>query len=257
MTITTRSQFYYSDPVAVENRFLDFSEGGPEINGEVDVGSRSPSNLLSAVSRALNSAGALVYSVTFNRVTNRAVISAPTNFELLVTTGTNSGQSVFGLLGFTVDKTGSNSYESDVDFITIYRPQFLLQKYISPDRWQENVKATISEAANGVVETFSFGERSFYEFDIMFITDIAQGANSPIETNATGVADAIDFLKFCATKSDLEFMPNRDTPAVFDTVLFESGAGNSKGTGFKLGAMRGGELPYYYETKTMKFRKVL
>ena len=257
MTIQTRSLFYYIEPVILENRFLDFSEGGPNIAGELNVGAYSPEGLLDQVEAVLNDLGTQVYTATFNRVTNKVTIAGDTsNFELNVTTGPNSGQSIFEVLGFTSDKSGAMSYEGDEIFANVFRPQFWLQDYVPPSRWKEAVKANINESADGTIETFSFGKRSFYEFNIKFTTDIDQGVGGPIETQAGAVASLESFMDAIIDKGNFELMEDVNDPDTYVTILLEKAPGNSMGVGFRLKELTGEGMAGYFETGKLKLRLV-
>jgi len=256
MSVKTKSLFYYVDPVVLGSEFLDFSEGGPNIPAEIPVGARSPQDLLDAVSIALNEQGTQDYTVLFNRVTNQVTISALANFELNVVSGPNSANSVYAILGFTVDKSGANSYTSDTTYADEYRPQFWLQSYLDPTKWIEAVKSTVNESADGTIETFSFGRKSFYQMSINFITDIEQGTGGPVDNDPNAEANAQDFMSFITNKTNIEFMPDRDDQDTYDTVFLDSAPGNKDGTGFKLKQLNNRGLDGYYETGVLIFRKV-
>lgn len=256
MSVQTRSKFYYVAPVTLDNLFMDFSEGGANIPAEIAIGAKSPQDLLDAVSVALNEYGGQDYTVTFNRVTNRVTISATSNFELNVLSGPNSANNIYSVLGFAADKSGSNSYESDETYANEYRPQFWLQSYLDPGKWTEAVRSTVNEAADGTVETFSFGKRSFYQMNITFITDYDQGNDSPIETDLSAIANAETFLQFIIDKTNIEFMPDRDDPDTFDKVFLNSAPNQKDGLGYKLKQLNNKGLDGYYETGALVFRKV-
>ena len=258
MTIETRSQFYYIDSVDENNFRIDFDEGLGEIVGEVEVGSYSMEELMLAVEKALNVSGDLDYTVTLDRLTRLVTISATGTFDLLVSTGSSGLTAVYTLLGFTgSDRTGLSSYEGDTAIGSVYRPQFLLQEFIGFDDWSEAISASVNESASGIIEVITFGNRRFMEFNDRFITNIDQGSNSVIETNLNGVNNSRSFMNFIINKSNLEFMPDRDDPNTFDTVLLESTTSSSEGTGFKLNEMYSQGIANYYETGKLKFRKVV
>lgn len=251
------SSFFYTNAVTLDNNFLSFAEGGPEKKAELDVGARSPTDLLTEVSRAMNVIGTQVYTVTFNRITNRVTISAPSNFSLLVFSGTTSTISVFGLLGFTgADRTGANTYTGDSDFVSIYRPQFFLQSYVPFDKYREAIQASVNESANGVLEILSFGERQFMEFILDYITDIDQGSENIIETNLTGVNDCLDFMNFLILRSPFEFVPDRDLQNTYIKIQLEKTSTNQDGVGFKLNEKIGDGLAGYFDSGKLTFRKV-
>ena len=260
MTIQTRSSFYYIDEISIFNRILNFKEDGnpDELTAEIAIGSYSMNDLAQAVQLALNDAGSQEYTVTLDRTTRFYTISAATNFELLVDTGSAAGASAYSLLGFTgSDLSGTNTYTSDSAAGTVFNPQYLFQNYIQFDDWQEATHAKVNESGSGIIETVSFGQRKFSQFDLMFITDIPQNdSKSPIENNPTGVADARAFFVFATKKGDFEFMPDRDNPAFFCTVLLESLPRHKDGTGFTMQEMYSRNLAGYYTVRDVKLRLV-
>ena len=256
MTIKTRVKFYYDYVISDQNFYLNFSEGGAELTAILDPGSYSFTELGNHVASKLSEFGSQEYTVTFDRTLRKYTISAPSNFELLALTGSNVGLGAWSTIGFSaVDLTGSNTYKSDLSAGKEYLPQFLPQNYISFNHWKEFAEAKINESASGSVEVYSLGTRQFMQMDIQFSTDIDQGKNSPIETNLTGIADLVSFMDYAITKGDVEFMEDRDNPAVFDTIILESTPRNNKGVGFSLKEKYGQGLPGYFDTGTLKFRK--
>jgi hypothetical protein len=252
--ISTKSVFYYINGVSSDNFYLDFDEGSGELSAEVESGNYTMAELASQVEAALNSAGTQAYSVTFNRQARSFTIAAPGNFDLLITTGTHVGVDVFSLIGFTgADLTGADSY-TGVAAGRAYLPQFRLQSYVDQDDLRKSIQPSVNKSASGIIEVVRFGIEKFYEFNIMFITDIEQGNLSLIETNLSGVSDARDFLRFITTKSEFEFMPDRDNRNNFYTVLLESTDEASDGTGYRLKELYTKNLPYYYETGKLVFR---
>lgn len=258
MSLTTKSKFYYGHTVSESNYNLSFSEGALEIIATLNQGSYSLTDFCVEVERALSAVGGQEYSCTVNRTTRLITISATGNFELLITSGTTTGSSVFSLIGFSgADLTGTNSYVGTVGSGSEYIPQFFLQKFVDFEDMVQANKSNVFESASGIVQTVSFGQTKFMEFNIMFSTDIDQGKNAPIETDLTGVSKLRSFLLYLVTKGDIEFMSDRDTPATFTKCLLESSSGSKDGTGFTLFEMYSKGLANYYETKKLKFRKVV
>ena len=77
----------------------------------------------------------------------------------------------------------------------------------------------------------------------------------PIENNPNGVRDLRQFLSYAITKGSIEVMFDRDDPDTFFTIILESTPISRTGTGFKLRPKYGQNLPDYYETGILKFRK--
>jgi len=255
MSISTFSTFYYGYEISRENNYVNFNEGGSELTATISIGKYTATTLATALKTALDSAGALTYTVVFDRNTRYYTISATGTFSLLLSSGSNLGLSPFVLLGFTsgVDLTGAATYTSSEASGDIYNPQFILQDYVKPEHNQEKIDANVLESASGTIETVSFGTRRFIEMNMLFINDFAQDGRV-IKNNATGVADVERFLQNLITKGDVEFMPDEDSKGVFYSVKIESLNGNSKGTGYVLKEEIGKNLPGYYQTGKMKFR---
>jgi hypothetical protein len=138
-----------------------------------------------------------------------------------------------------------------------YKPQFLLQKYTPFEKNKSFAQAKVNQSASGVVEVISFGSVEIMECRIEFITDINQGTGStPIETDLNGVDNTLDFLNYCITKGNIEFIPDRDAPNTYQKCLLESTSSNRNGTGFKLNELTGRRLTGYFSSGLLRFRKV-
>ena len=261
MTIKTRSVFYYVDGITSDNNLMNFIEPNQaniELTGTLQIGTYSMSQLVIEVQRALNDAGENTYTVTFDRATRIMTIAADDDFNLLVTTGSNAGLSVWSLIGFTSDKTGSATYDSDEAFGSAYKPQYLLQSYKDVDNNVEGIRSSVNESASGVVEVVTFGNRSFYEMNIKWITDRVVSKSSFLENNQNALTEARSFLSFCITKQNLEFMKDETNRDTFDIVLLESTRASRQGTSYELRELLIGEgLDEYYETGVLKFRRVV
>lgn len=258
MTINTRSSFIYGYTVDETSLYIDFDEGSGEISAALDVGDYSMTSFATEVARAMTEAGGQDYSVSVDRSTRKLTVSASSNFSLLINSGSHVGGSdAFSLMGMSgADKSGSDSYESDSSTGSEYRPQFKLQEYIAFDDYQTAVEGSVNESANGTVEVVSFGNVKFMECNISFATDVNQGENGPIESNASGVSDLRNFMEYCTTKGALEFIPDRNTPSTYYKILLESTQEDRKGIGFRLYELYGRGLPNYYETRILKWRQL-
>jgi len=254
--ITTKSVFYYIESVDDSNFYLDFDEGAGELSAIVQTGDYTPQDFVLVVQSAMNEIGNQSYTITLDRDTRRVTISASSNFDLLILTGTHVGNDIFSLLGFTGgDLTGLNSYTGE-PIGEEYRPQFLLQDYVDQEDLREAVQAVKNESASGVVETVFFGIRKKFEFNIQFITDIEQGKGSVVETNLNGVQSARLFMRYLITARPLEFMPDRNNTTIFYKILLDSTEESSNGTGYRLKELYTKNLPFYYETGKLVFRLV-
>lgn len=255
MSLKTLSSFFYGHKIDSSNPWIDFSENGvTELSGETKIGSYTLTDFLDAVSVAMNEAGSQEYFINVDRVTRKTTISAALPFQLKVTTGGHAVISVFPLLGFTTDRTGSNSYESDVGSGLVYYPQFNLQSYVAFRDFIEAADASVNTSASGVVEVVSFGENRFMECNIRYATDIiGQGV---IENNPTGVSDLRAFLYYATKKNPIEFMEDRDDPIFFSACILDKTPSSANGTGFMLNELYSRGLANYFESGKLTFREV-
>lgn len=258
MITKTYAQFFYGYDVTTSNNLLDFSEGGSELTAEIDVGSYTPTDFVTAVKIALDAAGALTYTVSFNRTTRAITIAATGNFTLKKTTGTHVGTSPWTLMGFSGvgDLSGAATYTGASGSGSAFVTQFWLQDFIGSSDLQQAVDATVHKTASGRVEVVKFGTESFIEMNIKFITDVSQPGNSVITNNASGVANARSFLQYAVTKGPFEFMQDAATPSTFEKVILESTTESSNGTGYRLKEMYDRGLVGYFETGKLKLRVV-
>lgn len=256
MSITTRSVFYYGHNVTSTNYTIDFNDGSVR-QAQLDIGAYTLTDFAVEVARAMTEVGGQTYSCAVDRATRKLTISATSNFSILTTSGDSLGTSAFTLMGFSgADKTGTNTYQGSAGSGSEFLPQFLLQDYISADDWKENINAAVNQAASGVVEVITFGSVYFMQCNVTLQTDIDQGTGNAIETDASGVDNLRTFLEYCTTKSPIEFMEDRSSRNTFIECLLESTPEDQKGTGFKLKELYGRNLPNYYETGTLKFRRL-
>ncbi len=256
MALNTYSSIYYlGSPITDDNKYLDFKEGVTNYLATLNSGGYSHTELMTEVKRAMDAAGGQTYTVSMNRATRIVTISASSVFSLLVSSGTSAASSVFGMLGFTgSDRTGSNTYSGNVACGYSYLPQFKLQSHIASDDWQEAIDAKIHESTNGNIEVVSFGTRKFVQFEIMFATNITQASGGPIVNNSNGVADLRQFMQYIIKKYPVELNPDKDTTAVYETLVLESTDSDNRGIGYKLKEMYDRSLPFYFSTGILKFR---
>lgn len=252
--IKTTPVFYFDFRITAESFYLNFIDDLLEIAAELRPGNYSAENLAIEVSRAMSDAGGQDYTCTFNRTTRQFTISAAAPFDLLTTSGANAGLSAFSTLGFMgADLVGLATYTGETagkEFI----PQFPPQDYIGFDDFKEFAEAKINESASGEVEVYSIGQRSFMEFNLTLATNIDQGRTGIIRTDSQGVFKLRQFLAYCITKGDLEFMPDQSDRSTYQTIILESTPSSSSGTGYRLEELYGRGLPEYFETGKLKWR---
>lgn len=257
MSLRTRSIFYYGHDITGDNAYIDFDEGGLDLVANLNFGSYSLTEFAAEVSRALNEAGALEYTVTVNRSTQKVTVAADGNFTLQTSSGAHAGASALSLLGFTgSDETGGATYTGDSIAGFEYRPQFNLQSYVPPENYRKPQDVTIMKTASGKVEMVKFGDIRMMELDIKFATSIGQPAVGPLDSNPTGVQDLVNFMEYITEKAPIEFMPNIDDRATFYTVILESTPDNQEGAGFKLKERFDVGMPGYFDTGVLVFRVV-
>jgi len=257
MSLTTYSKFYFGHTVTTTNQYLDFSEGGGELTAIITAGEYSLTDFAQAIEDALNSAGALVYTVTVTRSTQKLTIAATGTFSLLGNTGTHVGADIFSLMGFTnTNQTGAATYTGSAISGSVYAPQFILQDHVPSDNFQQAADASVTKTANGTVEVVKFGTEKFVQFRIRFSNDITQPSAGPIKSNASGVSNLRTFMQYITERSPIEFMPNENATSTFQTLAFEKSADSSTGTGYKLKELFDRGLPGYYDTEILTFRLI-
>lgn len=245
-----RSTFFYGYQITNDNSAFYFNEGAGVISFNIPPRSYSLDSLLSTLLTLLNDNGTLTYSVTVDRSTRLFTISADGIFSLLPS---ESLENSFSVLGFTSDKSGLLTYSSDVTTGSEYRPQFFLENYVPFENNVKQIKGNTTEAPSGFTQSTSFGFNKFMECDFRFIGDISESF-STIESNPTGLQDARDFMDYCITKGELEFMFDRTDPDTFTKCVLEKSRGDSKGLGYKLEPIK--KSYKYYELKGLTFREV-
>lgn len=253
----TKSSFFYDFDISSDEIYIDFNEGGGELTATLDVGSYTAEGLATEIKTQMDSAGGLVYTVDFNRSTRKYTISSTSNFSILCNTGSNVSQGAYSVLGLgAADLSGASTYTAGSVAGSIYQPQYELQNYIGPDDNQRAVDETVNVSASGKVEVVTFGTQKFIEFNMMYITDVEQPSGGPIESNTSGHANARTFMQYLKQKKEFEFMPDRDTPDTYYTVILERTPESGNGTAYKLKPMYGAGLPSYYETGMMTLRVI-
>ena len=252
MGIKTYSAFNYGHTIDDDNNLIDFNEGALDLVGEIEIGSYSLGEFVDAVSIALNNAGTQEYTVSIDRATRLISISASSNFSLLPVTGVNSVISAFPLMGFTIDKTLSNSYIGDESSGSYFEPQNILQKFVD---YNNNVKTTgssVNKTADGRVEVVSYGQVEFMSCNITPITDISPQLS--IKNNINAVSEFRSFMNYCITKAPIEFIEDINSPLVFKKTLLESTKESKDGVDFKIKELFSKKLFGYYESGGLVFR---
>lgn len=256
MSLDTFSLFYFVDPVTENNNFINFDEGNGEISTEVDVGAFTLTDLTTRIETALNGAGNNTYTVTFDRNKRKYTISSDGIFDLLVNTGSQSGVSIFPLIGFTNgDRTGSTSYTGESRAGKKFEPQFILQDYNPSGLNESRAAASVNESTTGKVEVVSFGTVSFVDMNIRYINNKKMDG-LVIKNDPQGVENAVTFMKHVTNKRPVEFMEDINNPAFFESLLLENTPQSRQGTQFQLQERIQDNLPKFYDTGQLRFRVI-
>jgi len=257
MSLTTFSKFYFGHTITSVNNAIDFDEGGAELQATIANGDYTLTEFLVAIKTAMDAVGALTYTVTVDRATRFITISSTSNFTLRCNTGSRSGSSAYGLMGFDTasNKTGASTYTGTIASGSEYKPQSLLIDHIASEDWLEKNDAVVNESASGIVQVIFFGNTNFIQMNIRLATNRTISSCQPeIEYQANGVSNLRNFMEYAITKAKVEFMPDRDTPATFQKVLLEKTEESKNGTSFKLKELK--KAAGYFETGTLVWRVV-
>lgn len=257
--ITTRSAFYFGHVVTSQNRSIDFSEGGGELQATLVVGSYTLNEFAIAIKNALDGAGALTYSVNVDRTTRQLTISSTSNFELLCNSGSRAATSAWSLMGFDTasDRTGASSYQGENASGLEYITQAPVDQYVSADDWQLKENADVSVTATGKKQTAFFGDGKRIQMNIRLITNktISNRACDPnhVYNNATGIEDARTLMNALIDQGRVEFIPDIADRDTFEKCVLEKTNKSNTATGYMLENM---EMAGYLETGKLLFRVV-
>ena len=258
MTLKTSSIFYYGHTIDDTNYSIDFDEGSGEIQASLDIGDYTFEEFAAELEKALNAASTLpqIYTVTANRASQTLTIDSVANFELLTTSGSRLGTTAFTLAGFTgADKTGDNSYTSDLKSGLSYIPPFILQSHAASENIEGFIAPTVNLSASGQVEVIKFGTENFMECNITMVSDYPQDERV-IVTNLNGISDLREFMRYLITKAKVEYMANIGDRDTFEKLLLESTSEGETGTSFRLKELYDQGLVGYFETGLLKFRRM-
>lgn len=258
MSIETYSIFYYGIEIDTTNQNLNFDEGGSELTAVIDPGTYTHSDFATAIKTAMDAAGALTYTVTFNRNDRTYTISSTSNFSLLISSGSTVGSGPFTLMGFTgSDLTGGSSYTGNNPSGSVYEPQFKFQNWVSDQDNQSKVDAQVNESASGEVEVISFGSRKIIELNIKYATDRDVSKSGHIKNNPSGVANLRLFMQYAISKGSFELMEDIADRSTYKKVILESTPEDRKGTAYKLKefSISGGPTGFY-ETGIIRLRNL-
>lgn len=248
------SAFNYGHSFNNTNRYINFLDGVTEKVALIPVKSYTLGQMANVIASAMNAVGEQIYTVTLNRADRSFTISAPSNFQLLISTGVNAGQSAYSLLGFTgSDLTGTNSYTggaSGKQYIT----QTPLTEFSDFEKNKEKLDAVVRKTPTNVREAISYGLEKKMKCDFPLITNITgQGfmRNTP-----TGVEEADDLMVYLIDQKPVEFLESVESPLTFTPCVLDATGSNSKGVGFEMVPLTRRKLPGYYEIKGLVFSQI-
>jgi hypothetical protein len=253
MQLNTHSKFFYGWQITTNNRFIDFNDGADKV-ATLKVGTYSSSDLGIEIAKQMNALSSTEFSVSFDRVTRMYTVSADADFELLTTSGVNAGRSALPLLGFTVDKSGDDSYLADQVSGYEYSTQFYIQSYKDTSTNRKAIDGVVNKSASGVQEVIKYGNERFMEGDFTFITNIQQEQGSIIRTKETGLEDFIHFIEWCTEKAPVEFMKDEADVGSFQELVLESTEADSKGLDYDLIELYDRGLSGYFRSGKLKFK---
>jgi hypothetical protein len=97
------------------NKYIDFDEGGAELNATLTLGTYTADALCAEMKTQLDAEGALTYTVTYSEATRKFTIAASASFTIRWSTGTNAANDVSDMCGYNdaANDTGASSYEAD------------------------------------------------------------------------------------------------------------------------------------------------
>lgn len=259
MALTTRVAFTYGHDISASNQYINFSEdsGVTELAATIEIGSYYLNEFGNKVATALNEIGDNTYTVTLDRTTRKFTISADANFDLLVTTGTQVAISAFSLIGFTTNRSGSNSYEADVASGFLYEPQAPVRDYQPFDNNQQAVQAKVNESSSGDnIEVVKYGTRKIMSLNIKYVTDIDVSASDYLDNDPTAVSKLRTFMEYITGKKPIEFIPDKTDLTTFTPCILESTRSSRDGVGFELRELYSEGLSFYFESGLLQFRQI-
>ena len=257
--LSTHSKFYYNYEVDSSAYNLAFKEGaGPELIAELQIGSYTLTDFIDEVERAFNDTdgAALTYTVTVNRTTRIITVAATGTFSLLVATGSTLGTEAYTTMGFTgADRTAAATYNGNLGAGNSYSTQFKLQSYVPIESLQGASDGVVNKSATGVVEVVKFGTEELIKCNLRYVTSRALSGDV-IRNNPTGYEDLITLMQFFTTKAPFEFMPDENDSSTFIKCILESTQFDKNGLKYEIKELYDRNLPGFYETGTLTFRKV-
>lgn len=135
------------------NSYLDFDEGGAELNAVIPAGLYTADDLAAEIETQLESQGAAGYTVTYSDSTHKFTIESDgATLNLLCKTGTNKNISIWKTIGFkkstdrsTTNETGDNATFDSADTDHVLR--------VNASGFKDDASGTYTGSSNGLIET--------------------------------------------------------------------------------------------------------
>jgi len=257
--IKSKSQFFYGIEIDQNNKYLDFQEGtNPPLVAELKLGLYSPQQFANELSIAMNLVGDGEYVWTFDRVNKKLTVTADITFSLLTFTGPNALNGLWSVIGITgADKTGAFTYTATGICGKTFRPQFLLQGYMSTGQNKAPVESSLNITGSGKRELVRFGTEQLMECSIPYITNIYQPIGGPIEYNPNGFENSVDLMEFLIRGGNVEFMADRTLPNDYEILQLKSTSESDTGISYRVEEMQDMGLQNYFRINKLTFRKIL
>lgn len=256
--IKKRSQIYYGIEIDETNQYVDFKEGAnPIISAKLAIGQYSHEEFTTELGKRFNEAGAGNYTWSISRSDRLLTVVSDIQFNLPTQSGPHALSGIWEIMGMQgPDKTGGFGYTGSYSSGKSFRPQFLLQGYVSTDQNSGPIESSLNVSGSGRRELIRFGTEKLAEFWIPYITDLYQAAGSPIEYNAAGFAEAKSFMEYVIKGGHVEFMPDRTLPNAFETLQLKSTSESQDGISYRLEEMQDQGLQNYFRINKLTFRKI-
>lgn len=134
------------------NNYLDFNEGGAELNAVLTLGLYTADDLVAEIETQMEAAGANGYTVTYSDTTHKVTIaSGGATMNLLCKTGTNKEISIWDKIGFkknanrtTLTEVGDNATFSSADSDHVLR--------VNGTGFKDDASGTYTGTANALIE---------------------------------------------------------------------------------------------------------
>lgn len=115
--------------ITSSNKYIDFNEGGGELNAVLQEGSYTVDELETEIKTVMDAAGGDTYTITYSTSTGKWTIASDGTFDLLWNSGTNTANTLGDTLGFLT----SADEGSTVNSHTAVKPAIHTTEYLQID----------------------------------------------------------------------------------------------------------------------------